>query len=166
MSDLISRFMDVMRDEYVLHEELLRLSEEKREAIVEGSLPKLDGIVREEQMRIAKQREMEKRRIACVEELARLTGKPVGEITMLTFTEQAEPEQGGQLRQLAEKLSDTLNKLKKNNDINIRMIEGRLEYIQCMVSSVSALQESNVYSARGTEQKRQEQAAKLYDKKV
>lgn len=169
MNELLARFAEVMREECAIHEELLRLSLAKREAVIEDSLSKLDAIVREEQMLIAKQRETEKNRMACVEKLCGLTGRPLEEITMLTFAELAPSVQGGvrdELRAMAEKLSETLNQLKKNNDINSKMIEGRLEYIQCMVSAASAIQESSVYSARGTETQRSGQTPRLYDKKV
>lgn len=166
MNELIAKFAQIMDEECALYEELLQLSREKQEAVTEQSLSKLDHIVREEQMRLAKQQGLEKRRVACVSELSKLTGQPVGDITMLTFAEAAPPEQKGNLRALAEKLSDTLNHLKKNNDINSRMLESRLEYIQCMLSSASAMQESGVYTPKGTESPQAGKAAKLYDKKV
>ncbi|MCL2030224.1 MAG: flagellar protein FlgN [Oscillospiraceae bacterium] len=167
MNELIARFADIMKDECALHERLLRLSLDKRGAVEEESLQKLDGIVREEQMLLARQQAMEKQRLACVEEFCALTGTPAQEVTMLSFEQAAgDPDRRKELRAAAEKLKDTLNQLKKNNDINSRMIEGRLEYIQYMVGSVSALQESQVYSPKGTEQPRSGQSAKLYDKKV
>jgi flagellar biosynthesis/type III secretory pathway chaperone len=167
MNELIARFAEIMRDESDLQQRLLQLSLDKREAVTEDSLSKLDAIVREEQMLIARQQAAERQRLACVEELSALTGKPVEDITMLTFAEAAEdPSCQKELRTLAEKMIDTLNQLQKNNDINKKMIEGRLEYLQYMVGSVSALQESSVYSQQGTEKPRTGQAAKLYDKKV
>lgn len=167
MNELIVRFAAIMKEECALHERLLQLSLDKREAVAEDSLPKLDAIVREEQMLIAKQQAAEKQRLACVKEMSGLTGRQAEDITMLTFAEAAtDASQKKELRILAEKLSDTLNQLRKNNDINNKMIEGRLEYIQYMIGSVAALQEGGVYSGKGTEQPRAGQAAKLYDKKV
>lgn len=166
MKELVTRFEEIMREEYALHEELLGFSEKKRDAIVAGSLPQLDLIVREEQMRIARQATLERRRVACVEELSNQTGKPLTEITMLTFAGLAGEEQSGSLRELAEKLSAVLHKLKRNNDINSRMIQGRLEYIHCMVDSAAQTQDPRGYSARGADIPRTEQGAKFYDKRV
>lgn len=167
MKELVTRFEEVMREECALHEELLGFSEKKRDAIVAGSLPQLELIVREEQIRIARQQMLEKRRIACIDELSKQTGTPSEDITMLTFAGLAGPEQQNKLRELAEKLSAVLNALKKNNDINSRMIQGRLEYIHCMMDSVAQTESAPTgYSSRGADIPRVQQGAKFYDKRV
>ncbi|MDR1736333.1 MAG: flagellar protein FlgN [Oscillospiraceae bacterium] len=166
MKELVARFAEVMRETYAVHGELLGLSEGKKSAILDKNIASLDGIVRKEQLLIARQKDLERRRLACVEEFSQRTGERPENITMLVFAEHAEPEQAQDLRALAEKLMETLNKLRKSNDINNKMIQGRLEFINCMIDSISSLQETSVYSAKGLEAGRGGKAAKLYDKKV
>lgn len=44
----IDKFNEVLRDQLVIHEQLLSLSKEKKDVLISGTLSKLEDIVKEE----------------------------------------------------------------------------------------------------------------------
>ena len=167
MQELITRFLSVMRSEYDIHEALLRLSAEKREAIVGSAVSDLDKIVRQEQVLLSQLGALEKRRILCAETLAKTLDVPPADVTMQSFIDRSDGTEKGELADLKEKLQDLFKELKKKNDINSKLIQSKLEYIQGMIGFAGGIDEPDAYNAQGKDLTYKPPKGKnLYDKKA
>jgi flagellar biosynthesis/type III secretory pathway chaperone len=135
---------DILSEEKAVYTELLKLSEEKRLAVFERDVQRLDAVVRREQSAIIDLNHWEKQRLVCMDapnndRLARGQG-PSDAPTLLFFADKAPPPERERLLALHEELSGLLRELSKRNAENKALIESRLEYVQFAVDALTAEQ--------------------------
>ncbi|MCL2747419.1 MAG: flagellar protein FlgN [Oscillospiraceae bacterium] len=129
MQQSMDRFCEALSAEREVHRELLRLSARKRDAITSNDVSSLDKIVKNEETLLSRLGHWEKVRKACVVDLAKEVGRPAGEIVLKDFFEFCTERQKEQLSDLHTELGALLEKQITINEINKRLIESRLEYI-------------------------------------
>lgn len=154
MSQLITRFYDVMREIYDSYSELAELAEKKTATIGDKNVDTLDAIVRQEQGAVVRLSHWEKQRLQCAEEMASMTGRTPADVTFLFFAEQAgDSELATNLRELHGKLLDVTNKLSLLNNVNKKLLEGKLEYtrfaLQFLTVGEGTYSGSGAYRAPG-----------------
>ncbi|MDR0292701.1 MAG: flagellar protein FlgN [Oscillospiraceae bacterium] len=138
------RLIGVLSEEKAVYTELLELAGEKRAAVFEKNIERLDAVVRREQGVAARLSHWEKQRLACM-------GAPEGSAeppTLLFFADQAPPEDGERLRVLHDELGGLLRELTKLNAENKTLIESRLEYVRFALDVLNAEQTSGLYGSR------------------
>jgi flagellar biosynthesis/type III secretory pathway chaperone len=136
------RLADVLSEEKAVYTELLKLSEEKREAVFERDVQRLDAIVRREQSAVTDLTHWEKQRLACMDAHTSSDAP-----TLLFFADIAPPEDGARLRKLHGELSVLLREVSKRNAENKALIETRLEYVQFAVDALTAEQTAGLYGS-------------------
>ncbi len=167
MQQLALRFLAVMTDEKSLYEELLPLGMEKKEAITKNDIETLDRIVKEEQVFLGKVNERERVRKQLVGELAAHLKKPASEISMQDFLPSSPPEVQEKLKVLHRELGVLLQKHADLNELNRKLIESRLEFINYTLNAV--VQDdtpSHIYGGAGAASDPQRVSRNMIDRKA
>jgi flagellar biosynthesis/type III secretory pathway chaperone len=145
------RLITILSEEKAVYEELLEFSEEKREAVYERHLERLDAVVRREQAAAAKLDHWERQRFACMDapngQLA-LGPEPSESLTLLSYADLAPAAEGEALRALHGELSVLLRELQKRNAENKALIESRLEYARFAIDALNVESTAGLYGSR------------------
>lgn len=165
LEDLILRFTGILSEEKDVHAELLELSKQKKEAILNNSVSELDKIVSREQALVSRVTQWEKARQRCVDELSVRTGRLASQIDFRSFCDAASPNLRGRLEELHTQMRQQLEELRKVNDINKKMIESRLDYVNFAIDAMTG-GGSQAYGSTGSDAPKPKQSSRIYDKKV
>jgi hypothetical protein len=122
----------------------LELAEEKRAAVYEKSIERLDAVVRREQAAAARLNHWEKQRLACMDGPEGPSDPP----TLLFFAGQAPREEGERLRALHGELGGLLRRLSQRNAEDKALIESKLEYVRFVLDALNAEQTAGLYGSR------------------
>lgn len=129
MASLMEEFMDVLERENGEYERLTELSREKRQIIIDGNIPALEEITNREQEITSILKNLEKKREEVVNDMSIVLSKKPEELTvtnMIAFLNK-QPKEQQQLRELKEKLHDTLGKMADINTQNETLLKHALE---------------------------------------
>jgi flagellar biosynthesis/type III secretory pathway chaperone len=145
------RLADILSEVKAVYTELLELSEEKREAVFERDVQRLDAVVRQEQAAVTNLNHWEKQRLVCMDapgndQLVR-GQSPSDAPTLLFFADNAPDGERERLHTLHGELSGLLRELTKRNAENKALIESRLEYVQFAVDALTAEQTAGLYGS-------------------
>lgn len=151
LEPLLARFYEIMLEGKTIYEELVRLSRQKKLAIVDKAVDSLDSVVRLEQGAVMRLGQWERVRTECVGKLAaKLGGNPSG-ATFLFFAQSAPPENRPAFLLLHQELSALLKELSELNEANRELLEARLEYVRFALDTLSESLDPGGYDARGSE---------------
>ena len=143
------RLADILSEEKAIYSELLELSGEKRLAVFEKDVRKLDAVVRREQAAVTNLNHLEKQRLVCMDAPGngQLGQGSSDAPTLLFYADKAPPEEGDVLRTLHKELNEILRELSRRNMENKTLIESRLEYVTFVVDALTAEQTAGLYGS-------------------
>ena len=153
MPGLVYELMDVLEKQMVHFDELIVISSEKKDLIVNNGTDGLSKLTSDENAITGKLAKLDKTRAGLMNDIANVMGRPKG-ITLSELVEimtgQAEQER---LRELTETTKEKLEELKTLNDRNKTLIDNSLEYINFTINAIrsSLLPEQAIYSNDGEE---------------
>ncbi len=137
MASLISELITVLNKQADLLEDLLALSYEKREVIVNNDLASLQKITSLENIIVSKNNRLDKTRAVVFEDIALVINRKASELTLDTLIEllKEQPEYI-ELRKTHERMVAVLNELKESNDQNRKLVESSLDYIDFSINII------------------------------
>jgi flagellar biosynthesis/type III secretory pathway chaperone len=138
------RLIGALTEEKTVYTELLELADEKRAAVFEKSIERLDAVVRKEQAAVVRLNHWEKQRLASMDVPEGSSDPP----TLLFCIGQAPAEEGERLSALHGELNTLLRELSKRNAENKALVESRLEYVQFALDALNAEQSAGLYGSR------------------
>lgn len=164
--DNMDRIISTLEDEDKIYKKLLSLSIKKKDHIIEGRISELDQIVQIESSIILEISKLEDEREAAIDALAADHELLRENLTVSYICDEVKDERCSILKEVTQSISDTLSKLKEVNDINGKLIEQSLEYINFSVNLITnSLEPHNgVYEAKTGEDKGEKHS--LFDAKV
>lgn len=164
--DNIAKILHVLEKEKTIYEELLTLSQEKKNVIIAGKIQELDNFLKVEGNIILEISKLEDEREIAAEALAKQLGCSREELTISYVCDTVKDERCSKLREVANSIGETLSRLKEINDQNGKLIEQSLEYINfsmnLMADSIAG--QKAVYEGKVEESK--ENNVRLFDAKV
>ncbi len=167
MESKIREFLKLLELQKDLYSQLLDLSEQKKMAITQSSLDELDKIVRAEQLLLIKASDLERRRKKATDEISKVTDISSAELSLRKIGEIAPDHLKAEIMDLHSELSVLLDKQVKINEINRRLLESRIEYINFMISTSSPdADASNKYGSAGEDKRVIKQNSNIIDQKV
>lgn len=127
----IQQLIDSLNALNEAHQAMLTSGESKRTAIVENDIETLIGIMNQESKMIKQISALEERRLAACQTF--LQEKGIKSVLNLNLTELTrlvfDPEEKAALKQVQSALSWTLQELKRLNDLNQKLIEQSLSFV-------------------------------------
>ena len=153
MSGLVYELMDTLDKQIVHFDELIALSTEKKDLIVNNDTSRLAAVTSAENAAVTKIQKLDKGRSAIMGDIANVLGQS-SDITLTKLTEllKGQPEYE-RIFSLSELTRERLEKLKALNDQNKILVDSSLEYINFTINAIrtSVLPEQAIYSPEGEE---------------
>lgn len=145
---MIKELLEILKKELDIYQELLKVSNEKTDIVKEDKTSELDQLVRQEEILIAKVVELEKKRIRILKEICVNLRLKEESISISDLSQYVDEKQ--ELLEMKEKITKTLKELKRANELNTKLVENSLEYINFSVNlATGADKESITYEQKG-----------------
>lgn len=141
----IQQLIDSLHELNEAHQNMLVSGEAKRTAIVANDIEKLIGIMNQESKLIKQISILEERRLAACQAFLKekgiksLLNLNISELIRLVF----DPDEKAALKQVQSALSWTLQELKRLNDLNQKLIEQSLSYVDYSLDLLGAREEQD-----------------------
>lgn len=163
MKQNMEQLVKCLNTQKFLYRELLKLSEEKKQAIVKNKIDVLNEVVAKEKDLIAQLNAIEEFRIKCSEQV----NKDLGLSSDSPLSEVIQKAEGtaGMLEGLLKELTGVIDKLKSTNKVNNELINMQLDYIDVIKSSFFS-NGTNNYGNDGKTALEQQQSVNLFDRMV
>ena len=113
--------------------DMLKLSQEERQVIIDADHAKLESIVRLELKELSKLGRVEKKRAALHDAIAQEFGLSGQNITVTAIAERAEPDEREAIVALQKQLTDLISRHSELNLENRELIKSHLEYSEAML---------------------------------
>ena len=137
MNELIEELSSILTQELMLYEQVREMLGAEREALVSGRPETVLEIVRRKETLLLKIRTLdESRRLICLR-LAKAWRVPVSEVDLREAERRAEPKTALRLSDLRRRLTECLDKLRQQNDMNALICRNGTELIRQVVESVT-----------------------------
>jgi len=149
--DMVSgKLVEVLEQETAIYEDILELSRKKTDTIVEGKVPELENITKQEQTLVSKVHKLESVRLSLLQELSGQLGMKPEKMALSVLVEQMQGKEAEKLKVLQNKIAGILSELKNVNELNSRLIKNSLEYIDFSINLLAAAgAEGNNYGKTG-----------------
>lgn len=122
--------MSTFEDIVAVQEQLVNLSQRKRDILVQGNIDSLSKLIQEESKLVRILGKMEEERIFQMKEYLKSRGILSEEFTLAQLL-QIIPEKADQaeIQELADKLQKTIQQLQQHNELNAKLIQDSLKYV-------------------------------------
>lgn len=159
---LAKNLVSTLKKILVLHQNLLKLSEQKTDILKKGDIDALNEQMKEEQKYILAIKQMENERIAIVD---KLLGPRVQEKTLSKCIEAATEPIGSELAELHEDLRKVTQELKTVNELNQQLTHQSLQYVNMSLDMLLPQEQNATYgNPAGTKEKKQTRS--MFDSKA
>ena len=127
----IENLADTLTENAELYERIARITIEEKSVLESASLERLNEVTKEKEAVAHKLRELEKKRIALLEEIGKKLGRPPGELTLKEIADTGEYRglYGEKLLSLRERLAKAGEAAARANDINRSVIGGLISTV-------------------------------------
>lgn len=125
---------ELLEQELKILEELLVISEEKTEILVENDVEKLESVLPKEEELIKGIVSLENERMSVLNNWGVAMETPISDIINKV------PEGSEELKELGDKLSDVMSKLKRKNDLNNSIMQENLDWLDFNLNLITSTQ--------------------------
>ena len=147
---LVDGLIDILDNEAEIYREVLKLSHNKTNVIVEGSAAELEKLTREEQVLIFQIADLEDVREKITAKLSAQCKEGSGKLTVSVLAGLLPQDRAQRLGAAQEKLSKTLKEIKEVNSLNSRLIRNSLDYIDFSINLLTGAEATgNLYGNSG-----------------
>lgn len=163
MEQNMQQLVKCLNTQKFLYDELLKLSEDKKQAIIKNKIDTLNEIVDKEKELIEQLNAIETFRIKCAEKV----NKDLGLESNSTLTDVIAKAEGTAdvLESLLKELSGVIGKLKDVNQLNTGLVNMQLDYIDCVKNAFFSTGTNN-YGNDGKNTQDKQQNVNLFDRMV
>ena len=137
MAGMITNLIEILNEQTERHRELLGLSIEEKDAIVENDIDTLQKLVNLKNIVISQNNKLEKKRVSLVRDIAEVLAYKEKEIDIKTLSEMLEgkPEQK-ELIEAGQQLKSVVLELKEINDLNKDLLENALGFVEYSLNAL------------------------------
>lgn len=140
----------ILDDEYKIYEEILGVSKQKTQIIVEGKVSELDQMVKVEQALVMQISKIEKKRADLFDKLSQHTNLDKNNWNITELKKIATPEQQTRLQKYQEGMIGMVSELNHFNQLNSKLISNSLDFIEFSLNMISTADiASNNYGNKG-----------------
>ena len=140
MASLMENIVEVLEQENTEYQTLIKLSEEKTPIIIKGDLENLNRITEAEQVIVARIQKLEKERMSTMKDISEVTNfKADIKLGDLITMMDKHPEEQKKLKDLHDRLKETMNRMKRVNEQNRDLLQNSLEMVQFEMNLLQSL---------------------------
>ena len=131
MAGMMDQLVEILDEQTKRYEELLGLSLEKRDVIINNDVETLQKINHLENLVISQNQKLEKKRQALVADMALVLGQKENELTLTLMIELMEGKaEQSSLMEARDRIKSVLDELHEVNQQNGQLVQNALEYIE------------------------------------
>lgn len=146
----ISELLEILEKEANVYSDILDISKNKTNVVVEGKVAELESIVKLEQSLIMKLRKLEDHREKLIGSISAEIGAHPSKMTVSELANLLGSEQSERLKNAQNSLKGTIDRLQNTNELNSRLINNSLEYIEFSINLLTAAGAlNNSYGSNG-----------------
>ncbi len=152
MASLIESLINILKDQSINYEQLLIISKEKRNCIINNDINDLKDIISAENNIIGKNQKLEIKREKIISDISNVLNQERESLTLTKILELIKNQKEySTLLEVKNNLRNILDDLKYYNDQNKLLIESSLEYIDFSINVVmyKINDENNYYNLDG-----------------
>ncbi len=165
MNKSVEQLMMALNKEYEVYEEVLEIAKNKRKIIVEGRIKELDGITGREQSMILTIAKLENIREVIIRNIVEeLNIDSIENISELT--QYLDDKSKREIIDIRDKFADILKTVKNENDLNSKLIEQSLEYIEFNKNLLTTLEHSGSTYGSKADEKDSKVKNNLFDARI
>ena len=141
MASLLENLIDVLDKEHFEYEKLLILAEKKTSAVVKGDVDNLSKITEDEQEIVGRIQTMEKRRTKVLADVANVVNRDVETLKLIDLIQMLAkvPDQQEKLRDVQERVEQTTEQLRTQNEKNQLLLQEKLEMVDFNLNMIRAM---------------------------
>ena len=160
------KLFGVLKQQISIYESILNLSKKKTDVIVAGKVAELENFVKMEQAIVMRVGKLEQQREEIATQLAQSLGINHSSFTIMQIAGRLDKQQQDKLKEYQQKLSNILESLKEVNNLNSKLIQKSLEYIEFSMNIMTSNESSgNEYENKGNTRKIQN-TNRLFDARM
>jgi flagellar biosynthesis/type III secretory pathway chaperone len=165
VSKSVEQLIMTLNKEYEIYEEVLKLAKEKKRVVIDGRIKELDAITRKEQSIIFNLGKIDKVREALTINISKeLRIEVFKNVTELS--QYLEGDLKDQILEVRDKLVDIVEKVKKANDLNNKLIQQSLEYIEFNKNLLTSMETKGITYGSMADEKEVKTKNNLFDARV
>lgn len=166
MKTILNDLLELLRLHKDIYSKLFELSQSKKEALISANVVELDNIVRAEEILILRLGDIERQRQKAVKELAKIHNVNEENIDIDYITGLLDSKEKKELTEIKDELAIVLDNVSKNNEINSKLIETQLNYIDLTFELIAGADKSEDYNRQGTHNTEKASINVFLDKKI
>lgn len=152
MASLIEELFSILEEETGCCQKLLNMADNKTDVIIQGNVPSLQELTKQEQEMAGHILRLEKKRKQNLEDICLVLNKKPEEITILKLVEILNEPEKSKLNQINVVLVEVVSELKKKNDTHKKLLQQSIDFIDFTVNAVQSMTSApagNDYAAKG-----------------
>ena len=137
MAGMITNLIEILNEQTERHSELLGLSIEEKDSIVQNDIETLQKLVNLKNIVISQNNKLERKRIALVADIAEVLALKDKNIDIKALADllEGKPEQA-ELIEAGRKLREVVVELKEVNDLNKELLENALGFVEYSLNAL------------------------------
>ena len=131
----MKHMIEILKKELEIYQEILKISEDKTDIIVEDKVDDLKPMVEREETLVTQYISLEKERIGIIKEFAKSKG--INEVLKIDDLCKYFPDDASEMKKLKEDILDVTKKIKVKNALNQELVKNSLDYISFSVGLIT-----------------------------
>jgi len=136
-ANIITELVAVLQKETKIYENILEISKNKTNIIIEGKVAELENIVKLEQMLVLQLGKLETAREELIEKISSQVDLKPSDITITKLMDYVSGGQIDDLKNCQQNMAEVLKELNGVNDLNSRLVKNSLDYINFSINLLS-----------------------------
>jgi flagellar biosynthesis/type III secretory pathway chaperone len=154
MASLVEELIQLLEEETGCYTLLLEMADNKKDVIINGDLPGLQKLTKQEQELAGLLLRLEKKRSTLLDDICLVTNRKPEDMTVSKLIEmlQGQKDEQSRLTNAVEALTTVVIPLKEANQLNQQLIEQSLEFVDFTMNALQSSKEpitSNSYKPSG-----------------
>lgn len=144
MATLYEELVENLKEQYEYYNELLEISTEKTNVIVNNDTESLTKINTVENMLVGRLEKLDKKNREILDDIVMVTGKKLDKVSVKTVATLLSDEESKELDTLTKELVDVATKMKLINDKNKILVSTSLEYTEVSMNVFRQMHDNGV----------------------
>ena len=131
----MEQMIEILKKQLEIYKEILKISEDKTDTIVEDKVDQLKPMVDREEVLVGQYISLEKQRIGIIREFAKSKG--ISKVLKIDDLCKYFPEYADTMKELKKEILDITKKIKIKNTLNQELVKNSLDYINFSVGLIT-----------------------------